>query len=125
MDALQRGRVDSLRDRLGARMDALALLACRLHAHQRQFEAERRTLVETRARYVDRAAVHFGQLLSDRQAQAQATALPRGAAFCLTKALEDVGQELRGDADARVTDRELHVRVDTFQANLNFASTFG
>lgn len=58
---------------------------------------------------LDRAPVRFDQLLDDRQSQPQAAVPPCGRGVGLSKAFEHVGQKVRLDALAGITDAQLHL----------------
>ena len=51
--------------------------------------------------------MRLDELADDGEAEAEAAVRAGGGAVGLAKALEDVGLEVRGDADARVRDRDL------------------
>ena len=72
---------------------------------QRQVQRERAALAVD-AGQPDLAAEQHGQLAADRQAQAGAAVLARGAGVGLLEGLEDQPLLLRRDADAGVLDRE-------------------
>src|ERR1700749_1282281 len=59
----------------------------------------------------DRAAVEFDEVPDYREAEAEPAVLSGRGAVRLPEALEDAGQEVSRDADARIGDREFDVRV--------------
>ena len=89
--------------------------------HQRQPHAERRALAFAGAGRVHRAAVHLDDVADDGEAQPETAGLSRRASVGLAKALEHMRQEIRPDADARVADDDLDVRVHAFEAHLHAA----
>ena len=67
----------------------------------------------------------YGQLYqmpSDRESQAQATMLPSRGRILLTEGLEDMGQELGGDSDARIDYTDLYLVLCHLTGNANSAS---
>lgn len=91
--------------------------------HERKCERERRPLTNAAAPGLERAAVQFGELLCDRQSQSEPAALARETCVRLSEPLEDVRQKLRRDANAGVRNRDLDVRIDTSETDLDFSST--
>ena len=79
---------------------------------QRQRHDERGALVFAAALGPDGAAVQLDEVLDDGQAQAQPAVVARRGGVGLAEALEDHRQELGLDADARVADGDLQVRID-------------
>ena len=75
----------------------------------RQAHGEGRPLVLARAIGGHAATVQLDQLPRDRQAEPEPALLPGGAGIRLAEALEQVGQELTADPDARVADLHLDV----------------
>ena len=67
----------------------------------------------------DRPAVQLDQVAHDGEAEAEAAVRRVVVGVGLPEAVEDVGQELRPDALARVADRDLDVRVDALQPDLH------
>ena len=61
----------------------------------------------------------------NRKAEPQPAAGPADAAILLPEAFEDVRQELRRDADARVAHRDLHVGVRSLEPHLDLAASIG
>ena len=57
----------------------------------------------------DGSAVHLDQLLDDGEAQAEAAAFAGEAGVGLAESLEEMRQELRGDADAGIDDVDLEM----------------
>ncbi len=70
--------------------------------HDWQRDHERGALTRAGALGADRAAVQLGQVLDDRQAQAQAAVRPGGRAVALTEPIECMGHEFGAHPDSRV-----------------------
>ncbi len=62
------------------------------------------------------------EALHDRQAQPEAAVAARGRGVFLPEAFEHEGQERRRDADARVLDDDLGVRVHPLQRHAHLAA---
>src|SRR5207237_7160947 len=77
----------------------------RLGREQRQADDERRSPELARALDLHRAAVELDQVTDDGQAEAEPAVAACGRALALTKALEDVRQEVGANAGARVAHR--------------------
>ena len=63
------------------------------------------------ARRDDAAVVRFHEVPDDREPEAEAAMPALGAGVLLAERLEDVRQEVLGDAGALVRDRQLQVRL--------------
>src|SRR5262245_66500200 len=71
------------------------------------------------ARSLDLAAVKLGEVLHQRQAQPQAAAPLRARRIALLEAVEDLRQEFRLDAFARVADDDPEVFAGAFGAQFD------
>src|SRR6266540_5104352 len=69
-----------------------------------------------------RAAVQLDQLFHDGKAETEPTFLARARSICLAKSLEQVRQEIAGDASTGVFDRNHQLEIDPLQADLDDTS---
>ena len=74
------------------------------------------------ARGLDGTSVHLDQILDDCQAEAQPAVVTRRRCVTLAEALEDVRQDVGGNALTRVAHVDLHVAVDLAQHDLDAAA---
>src|SRR5436190_1320593 len=65
----------------------------------------------------DGAAVRLDEMSGDRQPEAETALRPRARGVRLAEALEDVGQEVRGDAGPGIVDRDLDGSVPASEAS--------
>src|SRR5688500_2165418 len=91
--------------------------------HRRQPYPKRRSLAFAGTGRLNRSAVHLDDVTNDGETKTQATSLAGGARFGLAEALEHIGEKIRRDALAGVTDDDFRVRIHPLQANLH-ASMF-
>src|SRR5690348_14178964 len=90
-------------------------------ADQWQLHAEGRAMALSVATRFDRAAVQLDELAHDGEAQAEPAALTRRGAVGLTKAFEDVRQELRIDPLSGVGDTQMRHPIAAFDLDGNGA----
>src|SRR5262249_12892825 len=81
---------------------------------ERQRDGERRATSHAFARRLDLAAVELGQMLHQRQPQPKAAAPQRTGRIDLSEAVEDLWQEFRLNALARVADDDPDVFAGAF-----------
>ena len=63
--------------------------------------------------------MHLDQVAHDREPEPEAAGAPRQPGVGLRELIEDMRQELGGDADAGVADHDLDVRVHAFEPDLH------
>src|SRR5262249_32435416 len=90
----------------------------------RKHYGKHRTAPFSVALRVNGPPVQFHQLADDRQAQSEPAVSSRARTVRLSKSVKDVGQELRLDSDARVSDSDLREGVERFQGNINAAPSW-
>ena len=93
----------------------LASVGCVASDCERQGDGEGRALAFAATFGGDASAVQFDEVLDDRQAEAEAAVVARGGGVGLAEAVEDVGQELGGDALAGVAHGDFDVRIDALE----------
>src|SRR4051812_41997611 len=92
--------------------------------YQGQAYRKGRALSKSRARDADGPAVQLDDLACDSETEAQST-LSIGPFVGLVKAFENIGQELRANAAAGVSDGDHGVGIDSFETDLNAAALWG
>jgi len=65
--------------------------------------------------------VKLSQIFHNGQPEAKATLLACGGGVGLTKAIEHVGQKIRGDAAPSIVNADLEVLIDSFQNDVHTA----
>src|SRR6266542_819049 len=98
-------------------LDRLARIVHRLQHTHRQQGGEPRAAVLPLAVRAHGPSVQFDEVPHDRQAETQPAVTAGRRAIGLRKTIEDVGQELGADADARVFDRDRRVVALALQAH--------
>src|SRR6185312_5537411 len=101
-----------------------ALLDAARGSTEGQADSEERAPSGAGALGGNRAAVQLRKLLGDRKAEPE-PALPACAGHPLAEAIEYVGQEVRVDAHAGITDLELHAIVHPMQPYIDAAAGGG
>ena len=111
---------------LGSRMHARAILADRMHDHQRNLQPERRPLIDARRSTTSIVppciSISCRAIDRPRPSPPRSRAMP---AVRLAESLEHVRQELGRDADAGVADGDFQVRVDALEPDLHLAAAVG
>src|SRR5205814_10397357 len=91
------------------------LRPARLRLTQRQADGKFRARPFSGAVGAHRPAVKLDEVAHDREAEPEATLAASRRAVRLPEALEDVRQEFRSDADARVAHDDIRVSVRSLQ----------
>src|SRR5437870_11661092 len=91
----------------------------------RQLDHEFRALPPAGTVGDDAAPVQLDEVFDEGQTESEARMRSRARAVRLPKALEDVRQDLRGDALSRIAHHDLDVRVDELQLHLDSAALRG
>src|SRR5579883_2561541 len=103
---------------LCGRMDAGGTLLLQLGNGHGQEHGEGGSPALALTRGPNRAAVLFHQLFADRQPQAQTAVRAGGRGVLLRESLEDVWKIARRNADARIADTQLEMRIHPLQQTL-------
>src|SRR5438093_13714475 len=92
-----------------------------MNNHQRQSHAERRALLGSPARRMNRPAVQFDQVTHDGETKSDASVLTGRPTVGLPETLEDVRQEIWRNSDPGIADDDLDMRIDPFESHLDNA----
>src|SRR5262245_9108314 len=91
---------------------------------ERQLDDKGRALISPGALGAHAAAVHLGQMTDDRQSESQTALPPCAGTVPLAETIEDEGEKIRGDADARIADLNDDALARAFESHLD-ATLFG
>src|SRR5688500_8800322 len=93
--------------------------------HERQVNRESGSLILAGALDADAASVQLHQTLDDREPKSQAAITACRRRIALTESIENVGQEIRQDADARVANADLDMRINSLKIDLYRSALWG
>src|SRR5262245_36727075 len=91
---------------------------------ERKLDDKGRALISPGALGAHAAAVHLGQVTDDRQPESQTALSPCAGTVPLAETIEDEGEKIRGDADARIADCNDDALARAFESHLH-ATLFG
>src|SRR5438094_3728399 len=92
-----------------------------MNNHQRQSHAERRALLGSPARRMNRPAVQLDQVTHDGETKSDASVLTGPRTGGLPETFEDVRQEIWRNSDPGIADDDLDMRIDPFESHLDNA----